>query len=165
MSTQPRTMSYDQKMQNACPALAQRRRKPNSAPQDANAQNEPNLPPRSPRPTPKMRNEPNLQPGHTPKRAKRTQLPHTNCPTAPCFCETNPISNHQYTFYNLQYTILWPNSPPCCLFYFLLSTFFSRAGKSPRNPIAEVYLNERRWMSNIHNIDNRGRHAARVILG
>ena len=39
----------------------------------------------------KIRNEPNLQPGHIPKNAKRTQFSHTRRPAAPYFCETNPI--------------------------------------------------------------------------
>ncbi len=70
---------------------------------------------------------------HTPYFTKRTQFHKANSqkPTAKsCFYETNPISaaadlwktkkhetnpisSHQYTFYNLQYTIQWPNlSPP-----------------------------------------------------
>ena len=49
-----------------------------------------------PLPRSKMRNKPNLPPRHTALRQK---------------CETNPISSHQYTFYNLQYTIQWPNLP------------------------------------------------------
>ena len=62
----------------------------------------------------KCENEPNsrtpsVQP--PPISAKRTQFQHTQRPATPNFSETNPISNHQYTFDNRQYTIPWPNPP------------------------------------------------------
>ena len=99
-------------------------------------QNEPNLSPAQDSNTP---NEPNLrllQLGPRSKYAKRTQFPYTRCPAAPHFSETNPIPAtadlwrtkkskrlsrrsgaktetqfpaNKYTFYNLQYTIQWPN--------------------------------------------------------
>ncbi len=52
----------------------------------------------------KMQNEPNSRTPSVPPppiSAKRTQFPHTKCPTAPHLCETNPIPAHQVSHHPL----------------------------------------------------------------
>ena len=98
------------------------------------SQNEPNFSiPSVPTPPHFCKTNPIYRTGtacRAPKNAKRTQSPHHRhppSPTAPPFmrnepnllptatrlCETNPISNHQYTIYNIHYIISWPISSHC----------------------------------------------------
>ncbi len=78
---------------------------------DQNTRNKPNSPVPSVPPPQKCETNP-IYPAAT---IPTTQICETNPISSrglPQICETNPIFNQQYTFYNIQYTTLWPNFQP-----------------------------------------------------
>ena len=98
---------------------------------DPNMRNEPNLPSSRPKNTKRTQfiaPRVSCRPGAPTKNAKRTQFSYTKCPTTPLFLRNEP----NFTRPTTKKRETNPISAPRHLFYFLLSTFSSLAGNSPR---------------------------------